>query len=221
MAITAIAGTIAGSSGGGAAVTTGSIDTTGATLLVVAIGTYYTSAPVVSDSKSNTWTALTDRAGTNIHTRLYYCKSPTVGTGHTFTGTNGYNSIAVYAFSGTDGSDAESENGATTASALSLSTGSVTPTVNGSLLVSSVSGYYHVSMSINSSFTYQTINFGAGAYASTGLGYLVQGTAGAINPTWSWSEGSDCAVAIAVFKPSSGGAAKPVLFHSHFRSQGW
>jgi hypothetical protein len=221
MAITAIAGTLAGSSGGGAAVTTGSIDTTGATLLVVAIACYHTSDTVVSDNKSNTWTALTVRTSGFYRNRLFYCKSPTVGSGHTFTATNSYNSIAVYAFSGTDGSDAESENGATATSGTSLQPGSVTPTVNGSLVITSFMGHYTESHAITG-FTKQDITQSSGAYPSLGLAYLVQTTAAAINPTWTWTFSPDaCASAIAVFKPSSGGASKPVLFHSHFRSQGW
>ncbi len=98
----ALVGTV--STAGPGNLTTGTLDTTGATLLVIYLG-YYTlgSAPSISDSKSNTWTALTlsdtTVSGAGL---LYYAQNPTVGTGHTFSvSTSVANVIIAAAFSGT------------------------------------------------------------------------------------------------------------------------
>ncbi len=98
----ALVGTV--STAGPGNLTTGTLDTTGATLLVIYLG-YYTlgSAPSISDSKSNTWTALT-LSDTTVSGagKLYYAQNPTVGTGHTFSvSTSVANVIIAAAFSGT------------------------------------------------------------------------------------------------------------------------
>jgi hypothetical protein len=84
-------------------ITTSSIDTTGATLLVVTIHHYAPNAPSLSDNKSNTWSLAHNQGAGNERTRIYYCFNPTVGSGHTFsnTGTLNYASMSVLAFSGT------------------------------------------------------------------------------------------------------------------------
>ncbi len=69
--------------------TTGTpIDTTGANLLIFGVSYLDGSAPTISDSKSNTWTALTATLpSTSGDIRIYYAKNPTVGAGHTFSAT--------------------------------------------------------------------------------------------------------------------------------------
>lgn len=57
---------------------TGSLDTTGATLLVV--WTVSTSG-TLSDSKSNSWTPLVAEAESSMVGRWWMCATPTVGTG--------------------------------------------------------------------------------------------------------------------------------------------
>ena len=86
MANPLIAHAIVGSSTGNNA-TTSAIDTTGATLLVALIVTD-TGGGTMSDSKGNTWTALTAHSGgTTVTGQLFYVSNPTVGSGHTFTPT--------------------------------------------------------------------------------------------------------------------------------------
>jgi hypothetical protein len=92
---------------GGSGGTTAALDTSGANLLILSVSWYTinTANPsTISDSKGNTWTALTRRNSPSGHFahRLWYATNPTVGTGHTFTVTasaDQYPAILVYAFS--------------------------------------------------------------------------------------------------------------------------
>src|SRR4026209_2389297 len=83
--------------------TTAGIDTTGAGLLVAYTAADFNMDAVVTDSYGNTWTSGSD-PGTGPDTRIFYCITPTVGTGHTFTVSDNLSnarlpSIAVLAFS--------------------------------------------------------------------------------------------------------------------------
>lgn len=184
-------------------VTTGSVDTTGANLLVVALACSAAGSPTISDSKGNTWTALTLSALT-VKSQIYYTLNPTVGSGHTFTSSGSfvYASIAAAAFSGVKTSSAfDQENGAT-ASASTIATGSVTPTENNELLIAALgfngSG---TPTSIDTSFTQiESQNFGSGNNYGVSLAYRVLATAGATNPTWTRTNSNANAARIATFK---------------------
>src|SRR5262249_55057421 len=63
--------------------TTGAIDTTGATLLVMHAA-YYVAPSSVSDSYGNTWVSVIDETG-SPHSQMWYVANPIVGPGHTFT----------------------------------------------------------------------------------------------------------------------------------------
>ena len=138
-----IEGETYGNSGGGSGPTTSSsIDTTGADFLLVAVAYYAQGTlPTVSDSKTNTWQALTayDNAGTS-NVRLFYSYNPTVGTGHTFTVTHPstpFMTYFVYALSGMDTTSSvfDTQNGAGT-SGSAYSSGYITPDESGELIVS-------------------------------------------------------------------------------------
>ena len=81
--------------------TSSAIDTSGASLIVVATISY--SSFSISDSKSNTWLTATSHKytiDTNFVVRLLYAQSPiTVGSGHTFTVTSTSTAFAVACFS--------------------------------------------------------------------------------------------------------------------------
>lgn len=188
--------------------TSNAIDTTGCNLLVIGIHHYSSATLTVSDSKGNTWTALTHYA-TTLHTgvRLYYCLNPTVGSGHTFTisSTGRYPTITVLGFSGVkDTSPFHSENGSSSdVAGTSRQPGSVTPPEDGCLIVTGlVLSNAVTSQAINSSMTLQEyVNYTAANYMGGGIAYYVQATAAAINPTWSWAGSVRTSAAIAVFKP--------------------
>lgn len=168
----------------GGITTTDAIDTTGATLLVIAVSYWDGIAdPIISDSKSNTWTGLTAQLGSNGYSRLFYCIGGTVGTGHTFTANQvgSLSAIAVSAYSNVGAYDAES--GASSASATTLQPGSITPASNGAVLVTGLMNFPGGTPTINGGFTVTGSAVAPGSFL-VGMAYLIQTTAAAANPTW-------------------------------------
>lgn len=197
--------------------TTSTLDTTGADTLV-----FFTSgvpgAFTVSDSKVNTWTALTQwgLAG-DEGAQLYYAKNATVGAGHTFTtsGANSFSPVAVLALAGGDlTAPFDVENG-THVLSTTIQPGSITPGSNNEIVICGYGGddtgtAVH---SIDSGFTkVEDIAFVGGNSFSIALGYIIQTTAGAVNPTWS-GPGSNFTIAsgIASFKAATGGGGRTLF----------
>jgi hypothetical protein len=203
-----VASTQAGGVNGG---TTPSIDTTGATFLVLFTSSSNAAGLTVSDSKGNTWIGLTAQTGSEPDAQIWYAVNPTVGTGHTFTvsGTTTYSSIAVQAHAGvvvTQPFDGVQNGTVGFGESSPVAAGSVTPSGDGYLVIA---GFAHnafsTTVSIDSSFT-KAGDFapqGAVNYGVT-LGYLYQGTAAAVNPQFSWTGGgtTNNSTAIAVFRTS-------------------
>jgi hypothetical protein len=184
--------------------TTAAINTTGADFIVVGIAADV--GRTLSDNKGNTWTALTasSSAGPGLSTaRLFYCKSPTVGTGHTFTASINYASVFAMAFSGSGTIPFDVEIGAVTTSATSLAAGNLTPSQNNSLVVALLTeGPTLASPTISTGFTVSDSIAGVSGTAYGGvLVYELQSTATARNATWTWATGAEeAATRVAVFK---------------------
>ncbi len=212
--------------------TTSGFDSSGANFLVIAI-TYLDSSSVhpfittdFSDSKSNTWTALTNQISQGlpdafIAIRFFYCKNPTVGSGHTFTLTYAsgsspfYPTISILAYSGVDTtSPFDQENGifVFNNAATSIQPGSITPSSNNYLVVSAVSlKESSADYSINSGLTIREANpLSSGKAFGQAIADLVQGTAAAINPTWTASGGNFYNCVIASFKVAAGGGGTAI-----------
>jgi poly(3-hydroxybutyrate) depolymerase len=88
-----------------------------------------------------------------------------------------------------------------------LATGSVTASVNNELYIAAA-GFDQGSAapSIDSSFTITDTRFYVSGQSEGGsMAYYVQSTAGAINPTWTFSGAFTNSAAIATFKPAAGG----------------
>lgn len=215
MAIALVAGAhaIAGGLSGG---TTAAINTTGANLIVLAVGSN-ANAVTISDSNSNTYTALTPQSdtasGTTVTSLLYYCSSPVVGAGHTFTiaGTLTSGTLAVAAFSGAASSSPfDVQNGAAgvTTNLGSIQTGSILPSQANELVVSGIAAGVGAAttFSVDSGLTI-TDQISTGSDTPVALAYIIQTAASSINPTWS-SSPSRLAAVIASFKA---GAAVDVL----------
>lgn len=182
------------------------INTTGATLLVAVTVSYNPSgASTVTDSKTNTWTALTTYkpTGASNNTTIWYAANPTVGTGHTFTDTTGnFNLLCVAAFSGVSSSPFETgtDTGLNGGLVSSIQPGSVTPAGNGELIISAGSNDGGAALLIDSSFIItDQVQAAVTAYQG-GLAYLIQSTAAAVNPSWSWVGNANAASGIAVFR---------------------
>lgn len=199
------------------------INTTGADLIVAAVA-YYGATDIttshVSDSKSNTWTAATNyRTSSSYCVRFFYSLSPTVGTSHSITvsKTGSYPAVNFSSWSGVG--TYQTVTGATTSSATSIQPGSITPDEDGALLLCMmVHADAFLTPTINSSFTeISNIPYNAGNEMGLEIGYLIQSTAAAVNPTWSWSGNQQVGASMVAFnEPSSGGAsAFPWFCGSH------
>jgi lysophospholipase L1-like esterase len=194
--------------------TTSAIDTTGASLLVIMVA--YGAAITVSDSKGNTWTALTAQTQSGQSGRIYYAWNATVGTGHTFTvaGASSASSFEVAAYSGVlasaDPFDVQQGGVATGVTVAGIGAGTLTPSQNDSLVIAGVThGAAITSFAAQAGFTTTNqVNFSGGVNYGSAQGYIVQTTATAIpNSTAvsSWTTAVTVTVQSAVFKPATGG----------------
>ena len=196
----------ANGSGGG---TSSAIDTTGANLIVIVAARLEGSAPTISDSASNTWSALTVRnSGNSAAVRIYYVFAPTTSATHTFTssGANTYGSLSILAFSGSVTSPFDAENGAGATTGTSRATGSVTPAEDNELFIAGIAfGVEVTGLAIDSTFIGLNHYIAGGTSIDVGSAYKIQTTGGAENPTFSWTTSSDNAAAIACFKAGAAG----------------
>lgn len=188
-------------------VTTDAIDTTGANLIVILLGcTQFGGEGTLADSKSNMWTGLTSKSApdTGAHARLFYCVNPTVGSGHTFSITSGFfMTLGIQAFSGVKTSSAfDSENGAASNSSNDISTGDVTPSEDGEVVVAGI-GSYGDNGSAYSSDTLDITDFlpyTGGDHEAATMAYKVQGSATTWNNRWTCNSAVGQATVIACFK---------------------
>ena len=173
--------------------TSGTIDTTGADLIVASVSRYSgAGALTFSDSAGNTWTAITESAGSSdAFQRIYYVQAPTTSATHSFTvsGTNVFSAVAVAAFSGSASNpiDFDVENFAQNVPSLPTH---YTPNFNNELIVygaawDTASGS---PISVNQSFliTDQVAPVGGVSYG-VALTYKIQGTLTAETVTISFS----------------------------------
>lgn len=217
MAYTNLFSTAKSGAGSTNVVTTDTVDSSGCDLIVVHLGTFTdptAGGGVLSDSKGNTWTPLTKHGpggGGGVYSIFYYCESPTVGSGHTFTWTPGatYPILSVKGFSGGTASSFLSENGATANAVSTLSTGSVTPSEDNCLVIAGLTIDVGTSITINGGFTATVLN--AGSVEGGGIAHLIQTSAAAANPAWSWTTNSPASASIAVFKAATGGGGGGVF----------
>ncbi len=196
--------------------TTSAIDTTGANLVVISVaGDVSVNSLAVSDNKSNTFTSIVLSGSVDGYgkAQLFYCLNPTVGTGHTFTvgPSSTASGITVLAFSGAAASSALDQytSNYSTSAATTGTTGSITPSENGEMLVfGGPCGGNGTSFSSSSVGTVAQSTTGTtDSDYSIGIGYYEQTTATAINPTLTWNSSSVWGATIASFKGAGGGGA--------------
>jgi hypothetical protein len=191
--------------------TTSSADTTGVNLLVLGV-TYQTSAaPTISDNKGNTWTPGTVYTSGSYSARLWYCISPTVGTGHTFSATasGSYASIVALGASVTAGATItlDSQTGQTG------NTANVTPSANNELIVA-VNGQAAGSIAatgIGGSFTFDAAApVSSGMFTAIALAHQIQPGTPLVTSTWTGATGSSIASLIIAFGATGGGTNTPL-----------
>lgn len=197
--------------------TSSSIDTSGASLLVVVCGFDIRGGGLtLVDSNTNTWTALTtDRQAVWTTCRTYYALNPIVGSGHTFSfgGTDSYCSLVAASFSGADlSTPLDQQTGANNDAATSLATGSITPGTDNQLVVAALAFNNPATVTIGGSFnTPVTANAQDFVRKGASLSYLIQTTAAAANPTWTVSTTSELAAQISSYKAAAAAGIPPGL----------
>ena len=199
--------------------TTSAFNSTGATLLVASTSTQDPAIVALSDSKGNTWSCITSQTEGFLTVQLWWTGGPSlsVGSGHTVTISDPWGNGAsafVTAWKGTETSSTtcEAGTGYHIGGGTSIQPGAITPSKDGTLLITNYGNPSGGTDSVDSGFT----SFGDwGTY--TGLlttAYLIQGTKATINPTW-WDNagGNKRAGAMASFKPGapSGSVFLPTL----------
>ena len=208
---TLLAHVAAASASNTAAPVTSAINTTGASVLFAVCVGYPGGGSVViapTDSMGNTWIALTAEVdvGGIVRTNIFYCATPTVGAGHTFSttgaGNNIFASVLVAAFGNALAVSADHQNGNSVDSGTANQVGGVTPSVNGEILITGV-GYNSnaSSFTVDSGFTItDQTNAVGGSCLGGAFAYLIQGAASPVNPTWTCAAGfSQSASKIATF----------------------
>lgn len=187
----------------GTDVTSATINSTGANLLVAVVADYGLGvAGNVTDTKGNSWTPKTIYAdGGNLsRVRLFWSKPSSVGSAHAALYTGTQPSIAFAAFSNTNASPFESEVG-TSGTSVSPAGGSITPGANNGLIISAFCGLSNLPITPDPTFTIigSAIASSANNF-SIGMAYLIQTTAGAVNPVWTVNSSNPWAATNAVFK---------------------
>lgn len=178
--------------------TTGGIDTTGATLIVVGVSGF-AGIGTLSDNNTNSWTALTTISSTNVRGRLYYCENPVVGAGHTFTTDAPTGAIAVAAFSGNAANPFDDESGAGSYGS-TQQPGSITPVQADELFMELACWYSSpATVSINGSWSIlNQLDWGAGGNVAIALAWKISSAAS--NPTWTLTEDAYITASQAAFK---------------------
>jgi hypothetical protein len=188
---------LSGTNSGGT--TTGAIDTTGATRLVISVCSHLgTAAPTVFDSKSNTLVPRTVQNGAAERIQLFDCFNPTVGSGHTFsaTGTNTFASVGVQAFAGGGAFSVENGN---VGNGVSMFAGSVVVPTAG-LAVTAIGADLADTYAVGSNFVISDqLPFSSSNYFGQAMAYLLSSTAQTVNPPWTGGPADSTPAVIAAY----------------------
>ncbi len=182
-----------GQNGGNSAAT---FNTTGYDLIVIFTSTFSTEAspPAVTDNHGNTYTQgdSVSSPGGSIAT-MYYKYNPNVGTGTQFTviRNDSFPSVIVIGCTGALilSTPYDQHNSNSTSSESSVQPGSVTPSFNNEIifcgLSSGASANSDMTISGDSFTKLSGVDWIAGTNIASAVGYVIQTTASAANPTWS------------------------------------
>jgi hypothetical protein len=225
---------INGASGGGTSsgVTGVMGDTTaggGADLIIVGV-VYSSSTIVFADSVPNTYSKTTVVSANSLNIVFYYCQSPTNSSTMNWEAINtaSFASLTAMWFKGSTTSplDAQPTGGGTGAvSGTSLQAGSLTPNFNNEVIVAALGGNASNTIpSVDSGFSIPIwTNFATpNGHYLIAMSYLIQTTAGAVNPKFSWGNSMVNIGTSASFKAAIGTTTDPPFLISqptgHYRS---
>jgi len=190
--------------GNNGTVTSGALNTTGATFLSVIVVHYGGTPGALTDSLSNAWNARTTYGSGNYFVTQYWSRPTSVGVGHTFSVASvvdTYPCIAVMAFSGGSALPYDTENGVANASYTTIQSGSITPSQNNCLVIAGQCWSSSTTCAINGGFSSPQFVKNAVGNIYVGQSYLIQTTAAAANPTWTVNQAVNSGAAnIASFK---------------------
>jgi len=189
--------------------TTAPIDTTGASLIVLAECTWSTGTPTVpTDSENNTWqTGLgsygADSDPSNI--KMFYTYAPITNAAHTFEDVgNDFLSIGVLAFAGTGTTVTTPDDATGAVGANPLAFGPLQPGASGELVVTFACSGNSVATatSIDSGFTRvdMILNGNSGAPEDMASAWEVAPSTTAIVATWTFTGDAKVCAAGAVFR---------------------
>lgn len=174
------------------------------------------SGQTVSDNRGNTWTR-SNRVvigGTQIELWSALVTSANASTTITYSGNFHYIAVASFANTATSSVTDGSATGATAAFSTSIQPGSITPSQANGLLISCVGGDPAAgSLSVNGGFTITDFKFNSNVIGA--LGYLVQTTATAANPTWSGYASTSSMANMQAFKDNSGPSVSTKFIIGH------
>jgi hypothetical protein len=186
--------------------TTSAINCAGANLAVMVISDYgiLATADTPSSSPANTWVALGNSQNGAGNVAIWYAKNATVNGSMTFHTLGNYPMAMAMCWSNADTSapfDQQAQSGAATGT--TCQAGSITPGVDGEVIIAGFTTLQTSlgTVSLDSGFTKLDTNpFNSGTSIGGGDGYLIQPTAGAVNPQWTVSTETGYACTIASFK---------------------
>ena len=188
---------------GNPAGTTVAYNDVGANLDIICTTQFTPGSATPTDSLGNTWTPLTQYSGGGSnYGQIFYKYNPTTGSAHTVTFSGAYSAIEFMAFSGAAASPFDQQNGAGGGSISSIQPGAVTPSQSDELIIAGNTNGGS-SVSVNDGFTIPSglsFNDVGSVNLGSACGYLIQGAAAAINPTWSWTGSSNGVAETATFK---------------------
>jgi hypothetical protein len=191
--------------------TTPARNTTGMNLIVLFSSDFVT--PTFTDSLGNTWTTIYANAGGQPGQIAAYCVNPTVGAAHTFSaGTSslsGFSPIVMISFKGATNAPLDKFSTATAPGAqATLQPGSITPSANGSALITCLTCDAASTNTANSGFSFaEDVQETATSFAIT-VYVQIQTVAAPINPTWTstgaFGAGQTAGI-VSFLTPQSGG----------------
>jgi len=198
----------------GAAVTSGAIDTTTATLIVISVAydcgnqgatgstPYADNMTAPTDSLANTWVHIRSQQNSEQMESLWYAVSPTVGAAHTFTFTSAgaaKPTLHVLAFNTTNTQLEIHAGGIGGFGDTTCPMNSRTPSKNAALIVTGLDFSFAGTITINGSFTLVNQVNVSGAHVGGAIAYLIQTTAAAVGPTWTSSTTNLMRASMAIF----------------------
>lgn len=162
------------------------VNTTGATLIVVLTAYYGPAGFSISDNASNAWTlgAHSDTTA-GIVLRADYVANPVVGNGHLFNINATQASVMVLAYQGTGTTTADKTSVNSIAGTVSsIQPGAITPSANDSVVVAGCTSGHNIN-SIDSGFTIEeNLPSVVGSFFALAGADLLKSGSSALNPIW-------------------------------------